>query len=277
MSNSEMKSLYVQETGPDSAPTILFLHGGGGEGWMWRPQVQAFGDYHCLVPDLPEHGKSMKVKPFTVRSAADMITDLIRQKAHGGKAHVVGLSLGAQLTAALLASAPDLAQSAFISSALVRPIPGMKLLTPKVLAATYRWGAAPFVRLDWYVRLNMRYAAGVPETYFEEFRQTTLSLTADSFAHAIYENQIFRIPPGLEKVHAPVLVTAGKGEYASMRRSINDLVASIPGAKGYLVEHRQKLSLAAQHNWNLSTPELFNRTLHAWIEGSPLPEELKAV
>jgi pimeloyl-ACP methyl ester carboxylesterase len=277
MANDSPKNLYIKESGPDNAPTIIFLHGGGGEGWMWDPQVQSLGDYHCLVPDLPEHGKSLAVRPFTIASSAEMIAALIRQRAHNAKAHVVGLSLGAQITAALLAFAPDVAESAFISSALVRPIPGMKAFTPKMLAATYRWGAAPFLKWDWFVRLNMRYAAGVPISYFSEFRETSLHLTADSFAHAIYENQLFRLPSGLEKVHTPVLVVAGKGEYGSMRQSVKDLACAIPGAKGYLVEHKHKLSLAAQHNWNLAAPELFNRTLRAWIEDSPLPEELKAV
>jgi pimeloyl-ACP methyl ester carboxylesterase len=277
MLNNSTKNLFIKESGPDSAPTIIFLHGGGGEGWMWNPQVQVLSDYHCLVPDLPEHGKSLEIKPFTITSSTEMIADLIRLRAHNAKAHVVGLSLGAQITAALLALAPEVAASAFISSALVHPIPGMKAFTPKMLAATYRWGAAPFLRWDWFVRLNMRYAAGVPYRYFTEFRETSLHLTADSFGHAIYENQLFRLPTGLDKVHTPVLVVAGKGEYGGMRQSVKDLASAIPGAKGYLVEHKQKLSLAAQHNWNLTAPQLFNRTLRAWIEGSPLPEELRAV
>ena len=58
-------AFYVNEIGPASAPTLVFLHGGGGGGWMWQPQLEAFTDYHCLVPDLPEHGRSAEVKPFT--------------------------------------------------------------------------------------------------------------------------------------------------------------------------------------------------------------------
>ncbi|MCL4531738.1 MAG: hypothetical protein M1582_00855 [Actinobacteria bacterium] len=32
-------ALYVRSSGPDSAPTILFLHGGGVGGWSWEPGV----------------------------------------------------------------------------------------------------------------------------------------------------------------------------------------------------------------------------------------------
>ena len=47
-------ALYIQETGSVTTPTIVFLHGGGGAGWMWQPQIDQLSDFHCLVPDLPE-------------------------------------------------------------------------------------------------------------------------------------------------------------------------------------------------------------------------------
>src|SRR5690242_10848352 len=152
--------LYVQSTGPDAAPSIVFLHGGGGGGWMWQPHVAQLAGYHCLVPDLPEHGRSQDVGPFSIEGAASLIAGLIRTQAHGGQAHVVGLSEGAQILVALLSSAPDLVSSAIISSASLRPIPGGSLLTPGVLAATYYSSVAPFKNWDAWIRLNTKYAAG---------------------------------------------------------------------------------------------------------------------
>src|SRR5215475_1163365 len=96
--------LYVKESGTVNAPAIVFLHGGGASGWTWDQQVAELGDYRCLVVDLPEHGKSVDVKPFTFENAATQIAEVIRS--HGGKAHVVGLSLGAQTTVKLLSMTP---------------------------------------------------------------------------------------------------------------------------------------------------------------------------
>src|SRR5579864_2612613 len=74
--------LSVHEYGPTSAPTICFLHGGGVSGWMWNPQVEALQNtYHCLVPDLPEHGQSAATKPFSIVDAARRIAELIRERA----------------------------------------------------------------------------------------------------------------------------------------------------------------------------------------------------
>jgi len=131
--------LYIEETGNPVAPTIVFLHGGGGGGWMWRPQVETLkGEYHLLAPDLPEHGRSADIKPFAIADAALRVADLIRTRAHDGKAHVVGLSEGAQIVVALLASAPELVDRAVVSSALVQKMPGINRFGAGFWAAMYR-------------------------------------------------------------------------------------------------------------------------------------------
>src|SRR5258707_13732025 len=112
--------LHIAEFGPADAPSILFLHGGGVGGWSWRPQIEAFQtEYHLLVPDLPEHGQSLDVAPFSMNDAAARMAELIHRRAHGGHAHVVGLSLGAQAGVALLAVAGRLVDRALLSGALL--------------------------------------------------------------------------------------------------------------------------------------------------------------
>jgi pimeloyl-ACP methyl ester carboxylesterase len=70
--------LFFESCGPENAKSIVFLHGGGVGGWMWRKQVEALkADYHCLVPDLPEQGKSTQAGPYTTEGAADSVADLI--------------------------------------------------------------------------------------------------------------------------------------------------------------------------------------------------------
>ena len=268
-------SLFIQETGPLTAPTIVFLHGGGGAGWMWQPQLEGLGDYHCLVPDLPEQGQSASEKPFTIQGSAEQIASLIRKRAHGGQAHLVGLSEGAQITVALLASAPERVERAVVSSALVRPIPGAGLMTPELIALSYRWSVPPFKNIDWWVRLNMKYAAGVPEKYYPQFSRTFRELTESGFTNVMVENQRFRLPPRLDRVRVPTLVVVGKREYAAMRQSAQDLAQAIPSAQAFEVVHPRKLSLAEEHNWNLSAPELFTQTVRAWLSDQPLPSALQ--
>jgi len=269
-------ALHVDEYGPVDAPTIVFLHGGGGAGWMWRPQVEALqGEFHILVPDLPEHGRSMAEGPFTIERAVTGVAALIRTRAHGGSATVVGLSEGAQVALALLASEPELVDRAILSSALVRKMPGAWMMQPGVAYWSFQLTTAPFKKSEWWMRLNMRGAAGVPDEYVDDFRRTFRSITAESFAHVIGENQSFRLPVGLDRVETPVLAVCGHGEYAVMRRSTSDVAAAIPGARAYEVFHERKLSVAEEHNWNLTEPELFTQMVRAWMTGAELPDAIR--
>lgn len=263
--------MFVEEHGPADASTIVFLHGGGGGGWMWRPQVEGLGEYHLLVPDLPEHGKSADDAPFTIDHAAAEVAELIRTRSHGGRATVVGLSEGAQITVALLALAPQIVERAVVSSALVRPMLGARMMTPGVVAWSFRLGVTPFRNSEWWMRANMKGAAGVPEVFVDDFRRTFRETTEQSFTHVILENKRFRLPVGLDRVTAPVLAVCGRGEYAVMRGSTADVAAAIPGAKAFEVVHTRKMSVAEQHNWNMTEPDLFNEMVRAWMVGGPLP------
>ncbi len=268
-------SIYVYEQGPENAPSIVFLHGGGGGSWMWQPQFDALPEFHILAPDLPEHGKSAAIRPFSIRDSAERVAELIRTRVQRGKAHVVGLSEGAQVTLALLALHLELIDHAIVSSALVRPIPGTSLMSPGLVTSSVKWFVEPFKNVDWWIRINMKYSAGVPEKYFPQFKKDFQNLTGESFTHVMVENQRFRLPDGLERVNVPTLVVAGKREYSMMRQSVGDIAAAMPNAKGFLIAHPQKLSLAEEHNWNLAAPDLFTRTVRAWITDQPLPAALQ--
>ena len=268
-------ALYVHESGPGAAPTIIFLHGGGGGWWMWQPQIKQLQDYHCLAPDLPEQGQSAGEKDFSIQGSAALIAELIRSRAHGGRAHIVGLSEGAQIAVALLSIAPEVVERAVISSALVRPLPGGAMMTPGLIALAYRWSVLPFKNNAWWIRLNMKYAAGIPESYYPQFSQAFKALTETGFTNVMVENQRFRLPQGLDRVKAPTLIVVGKKEYSAMRQSARDLAAAIPGSQAYEVIHTGKMSMAEEHNWNMTAPEIFTQMVRAWINDQPLPAALR--
>jgi len=269
-------ALHFEETGPPDAPTIVFLHGGGGAGWMWRPQVEALrDDFHLLVPDLPEQGLSTAAGPFTMISAAEQVATLVRERANGGPVHAVGLSEGAQTVVQLLAMEPELFETAIISSALVRPMAGTGWVSsPSMLGLAFTMSIEWPRNSDWWIRLNMRSAAGVPDEFFDDFRESFRGLSKSGFVNLMRANQTFRLPVGLEHVRARVLAVCGHREYDSMRRSTSDIADAIPDAVAREVMHTRKLSVAQEHNWNMTEPELFTATIRDFIEGRPLPAEL---
>ncbi|RPJ51416.1 MAG: alpha/beta hydrolase [Chloroflexi bacterium] len=266
---------FAQRVEKYPAHTILFLHGGGAAGWMWHPVVDRLPEFHCLVPDLPEQGQSRSTGPFSIQHAADLAAEVIRTQARAGKAVVVGLSEGAQVTVQLLASAPELVEKAVVSSALLKALPGTEAFySPGLLAWTYRLSVAPFKRSDFWIRLNMKYAAGIPEAYFAQFKKEFQEMTESGFVNFMVANQRFRLPAGLEKFTAPTLVITGAKEYNAMKESARELAAALPRAKAVQISLGKGSSLAAEHNWALTAPDLFARTVRAWITGTPLPEQL---
>jgi pimeloyl-ACP methyl ester carboxylesterase len=255
--------MYLHESGSDKPSTIFFLHGAGGSGWMWQQQMNALNDYHCLAPDLPEHGLSSEI-PFDMNEVVSSIAALIRARARGGCADVIGLSLGGQLTIELLRRHPETVKHGIISGALVRPISLVKILCPlvKIILHCYE----PFKSSYFSIKTNM-HAYTIPAIYEKYFREDIRLLKPDSFTRLLTSVLTYRVPAELGKVISPTLIVAGEKEYAITRRSVRDLVAAIPGAQG-------KIALKMKHNWNMQNPELFSEMVRSWIEEKPLPHEL---
>jgi pimeloyl-ACP methyl ester carboxylesterase len=269
--------LYFEAFGPANAPTIVFLHGGGVAGWMWRKQVEALkSEYHCLVPDMPEQGENATrdTQPFTTAGASERIAAFIHRQAPGGKAHVVGLSEGAQVTVELLSRAPEVIDHAMVSSAILRPMWALKMYTPGLVAWSFRWFVTPFKNNDWWIRLNMR-SNGISDEYYTDFKRGFQTMTEASMVNLMFAGSNYRLPAGLEKVHLPVLVAVGNKEYKEMQQSGRDLLAALPNARGVIVSLGPKATLAQEHSWAMTAPGLFTTTLKAWIEDRPLPDGLE--
>jgi len=233
---------------------------------MWQPVIDCLPDFHCLAPDLPEHGRSTG-QPFSIRVAAQLVAELVIERAHRGTAHLVGLSLGAQVLVALLAQSPHVAASAVISSALLRPLPGTRLgLYSPALAKAIYWSAiAPFKKWDAWIRLNMKYSAGIPDAHFADFKREFQQQTPSSWSNVFVENMHFRLPQGLTQVKAPVLVLAGSKEYRAMRQSAHDLVKALPAAQFVNIPSDPGWTMAQQHNWALTAPDRFADLVREWI------------
>jgi len=195
--------------------------------------------------------------------AAARMAELIHKRAHGGHAHIAGLSLGAQVGVALLAVAGRLVDRALLTGTLVRPISGASLMGPTL------WLYAPFKNIPYLIRLNQQ-SLGVPEAYSVEFAEETRHATTRSLTDILKANMSFRVPPGLTRLKTPTLVLVGEKEPGLMRGSARELAASMAGASACMVQ-------GMIHNWPLASPDLFNRTLRAWLTEQPLPAELVPV
>lgn len=271
----EKEALFSQQFHPEGETTLVFLHGGGSAGWMWQPVVERLPEFHCLVPDLPEHGGSAQVKPFSMVLAAQKTAELIRAEAHGGKAVVIGLSEGAQVAVQMLASTPEVLNGAFISSALLLPMPGAKMYSSRgLIGALFRMSVPPFRNNDWWIKLNMRYAAGIPEIYYAQFKKNFQEMTEGQFVNLMVANQTFCMPEGISKTGVPTLVCCGKHEYKAMKDSAKQLAHSLDNCQVYQINLGEGSTLAGEHNWAMTAPQAFADAVRNWMENKSLPDEL---
>lgn len=253
-------SLYCEEKGSKEGTPIVFIHGGGISGWMWKKQLEHFADYHCIVPDLPEHGKSINEKPLSISDSAKRIAELIKQKTKEGKAHVVGHSLGGKVIIELLSTNPEVVDHAVVASALFRPVPMGKLLFNKV---TYKTTVAMLKNkrmLDWQAgQFNF------PDAYYtENFINESKALTVEMLERIYGElYKHLAIPETLKNAAAPTLIVAGEMELKAMKQSMHDLLHVMPNAKGALVRN-----VAHQYPWSMHNT--FSQLIRGWIENQEI-------
>jgi pimeloyl-ACP methyl ester carboxylesterase len=112
----------VTVSGSPAAPAIVFLHGTRLTRAVWTPQLDALSDqYRTIAIDLPGHGVRAGER-FDLEGAADLLAATIRDQATGGRAVVVGLSLGGYVAMALAARQPALIRGLVIAGSSAEPV-----------------------------------------------------------------------------------------------------------------------------------------------------------
>jgi pimeloyl-ACP methyl ester carboxylesterase len=252
--------LFVRESGPAGAPAIVFLHGGEYSGRSWQPVVEQLPQYRCLVPDLPQHGESPERGPFKMKGAAAAVAELVRSRAGTSRVHLVGFSLGAQVGAQLLASAPELIDRAVLCGAIINAMPGVRL-TQFLMGVTARISRSITLR-------KQAYPMRVPAAKIDDYREDMRLMPAAQVAHLVEASTGFTLPEGLDKSDSPALFLAGSKEIRLVRRSAAALAQRMPnGVEG--------VAIGMDHDWPLRYPDLFARTVDSWLLGTALPLELE--
>ncbi|PRX95471.1 alpha/beta fold hydrolase [Allonocardiopsis opalescens] len=117
---------------------IVFVHGIRLSGTMWRPQIEALEarGHRAVALDMPGHG-SLLDEVFSADAAVELIARSIDEL--GGRALLVGLSMGGYLGIAAAAAHPDRVAGLVAASCTVRLRRSMTL--------PYRWATSALQRL----------------------------------------------------------------------------------------------------------------------------------
>lgn len=86
--------LYYRQSGSELNPPLLFLHGLFGSSVNWGRIVRHFEKrYHCIVPDLRNHGRSPHDADVSYHALVEDVGELMRELSLES-VHLVGHSMG---------------------------------------------------------------------------------------------------------------------------------------------------------------------------------------
>ncbi|GAA4059323.1 alpha/beta hydrolase [Amphibacillus indicireducens] len=252
-------TLHYEEHGNQRMPLIMFIHGGGVSGWMWDKQVQCFSDYHCIVPNLVNDESSQRGLDFSINNHANVLLDLIAEKANGKTVIIVGFSLGAQIALQMISLKPQLLDYAIINSALVKPQPFMKRLIKPIVKLTF-----PLIKNKLFAKTQAN-ALYIGHEYFDLYYQETSKMKMGTLIKVLEENMSFNIPENFSQASCKILVTVGEKEKRMMKKSAVDIVNSNPNCKGVVLPN-------VGHGVSLAMPDFFNEIVENWVNNVQLPE-----
>lgn len=230
---------------------------------MWNEHIQSLKDYHCLLVDLPGHGKNFSL-PFEIRNSAEEVLKVIESKAIGGRAYVVGLSLGAQVALEMLSIKPAAILGSLLSGLLIGPVKGTRFLPPLLK------GYAIIKNRESMIQANRKWLE-IPAKYHKQFSDETRLHTSASLSTIMKENMRFSLPSHLDKSRTPCYIVYGEKESRLIKKSAEKLLMMMPQATGLIVKK-------GHHNWCLAHPLLLVDMLLAIIKGeTPENEHIKVI
>ncbi|RUP45455.1 Alpha/Beta hydrolase protein, partial [Jimgerdemannia flammicorona] len=270
--------LYVHSSpsSPNQNPIVVLLHGGGLSGRLYEPQFKRLSDnFRCLAPDLPGHGKSGQIKPFTLEDAARRVADLIVGHAHDGKAFVVGLSLGGAVALTLLRTRPDLVKKLLLTGTPYRISRCAQLVELSLFVllrkhSTYVDFSKMLLRPtyaimnpDTMASLSSKQLGILPEFHEAFVEEMRIGNTLDNMSTMLEELPKIRIPSKTEISETPlppILVCYGEKE---------NWVAKWSAKRLYM--ETKELNKECKGVMN---PDLFASTIKSWFHRDRLPEGL---
>jgi len=253
--SARVRRIHVYESGDRASPTVVFIHGGGPSGRMWRRHMDRLAaSFHCLAPDLPGFGLSNRLASISLAETADLVAELIESRAPARQAHVVGLSYGGSVVLALLDRHPDRIERAVVDGSGVLSSTGDPLVVFGAVAVSPIMGTRPVAALLGAVGLrglgaSLRGAS--PRAIRRAFRE--------GYTAPLSRRQL--------EAQCPTLLVGGEKE-RTVRASNAAFAALMPHALARFVP-------GLGHAWFAWRLELHVRMVEAWLSGQELPSGLE--
>lgn len=254
-----------------AAQSILWLHGLSGSHNQFNPLLPLFPGHplHHILLDLPGHGTQVH-SDFNYTDALDQICRIITERAHPGKCHLVGFSLGGNIALQLIRERPE-----FVEQHI-----------DKIFVTGGTIGISRWILIFFYV--------GIPFTRiylellrFEFFQRGFEKVTGMRWSEELVRDmrawnsfsRMFRwgmkFPPSFEgddfvgKVDVELCLCMGSKEPLVKKILQVDEVMRrrVKGCRSFV-------AVGMVHMWDTQKPKKFVETVDKYFNGEALPAEL---
>lgn len=231
---------------------VVLVHGAGGRGAVWAPQLAALGDIaRLLAPDLPGHGATAGPGHQAIGEYADWVLGFL-DAAGLARPVVGGHSMGGAIAQTLALAHPDRV------GGLVLVGTGARLrVLPRILEALREAPPEALGLLD-----SLSYGAATPPERVVEadraLRETPPWVTLGDYLAC----DRFDVMNRIGAIRAPTLVVVGREDRLTPPKYAAYLAAAIPGARLVEVD-------GAGHFAQLEQPAAVNAALRGYLLSLP--------
>ena len=248
--------------GPDTAPTLMLLHGATLDHQAWDPQVDALmAHYRLVVPDLRGHGASTGPGQFTFE---DTVGDIVALLDHLGLERIglVGLSLGGNIAQEIVHRDPGRIAAMVVADSTCNTAARHSLQVPMTIASL---SGLNMLGRDAFLHATANLTAQDPavQQYVREVNRTrstqdAVQILSSMLTGALHPDQAYRLP-------VPTLLMHGDNDHlGDILHSTRAWAQREPLAE-YLAIPR------ARHASNQDNPLAFNTAVTPFLDRTLAP------
>lgn len=238
---------------------VVFLHGIGGNGSNWAPQVEALAAARKVVT-IDSRGFGGSEVAGRDLALEDYAADVLRALDALGidRAHVVGLSMGGMMGQALALEASERVASLVLADTSAQADEQMAANLKASGAAALEHGMSAVAEMFMPATFC---AAAIEEDreYVRTFKEAFIATDAGAFDMGLNAIAGLDFLDRLDQVAGPVLVIVGSDDALTPVAHAEAIAARIPGARLEVIQ-------GAGHLSNLDDPETFTRLLTEFLE-----------
>jgi pimeloyl-ACP methyl ester carboxylesterase len=265
--------LFFKSLNTSASSTLLLLHGALSSHHEWDLITPNLPSYHLLIPDLPSHGQSSSTTlPFNIPDTAVLLANLISKEAKGGKAGIVGMSLGGYIAVYTVHKYPALVKNGMFLSGCgkVWAAPGSWTTWANGFTIFLAMWISTHMPRSWFRWVCDKSGMSISEELYADMKARASLRLGHAVMGALAE---IRTPDEdgwrrlCEGVKARTCIVAAAlddgvkecGERGKELRTGNE------ESRAFKVEWRR-------HAWDLQDPKLFAEGIRAWLGSEPMPD-----